>query len=222
MKALALVESPDHVCCRYRIRAFAPALEAAGVDLEIEGLARGALARLRQIRALSRAEVVIIQRKLLPAWQLAMIRQRVSRLVFDFDDAILYRDSYDRRGPFDRKRGVRFARSMSLSDVVIAGNDFLAECARTAGAAAATVRVIPTCVDDSAYQPKEFASARPGRLEMVWIGSSSTLNGLERQRNLFERLGREVPGLRLRMICDRFLEFASLPVVPVPWDQQTE
>ena len=41
MKALALVESPDHVCCRYRIRAFAPALEAVGVDLRVEGLAKG-------------------------------------------------------------------------------------------------------------------------------------------------------------------------------------
>ena len=24
MKALALVDAPDHVCCRYRVRAFAP------------------------------------------------------------------------------------------------------------------------------------------------------------------------------------------------------
>ncbi len=129
MKALALVESPDHVCCRYRIRAFAPALEAAGVDLSVEGLARGTLNRFRQLRALDRADVVILQRKLLPAWQLGMIRKRARRLVFDFDDAILYRDSYDDRGPFDRKRGSRFARSMALSDVVLAGNDFLSECA---------------------------------------------------------------------------------------------
>ncbi len=93
---------------------------------------------------------------------------------------------------------------------------------RTAGAGATTVRVIPTCVEESAYRPKSVGASPAGRLEMVWIGSSSTLNGLERQRTLFERLGREVPGLRLRMICDRFLEFASLPVVPVTWDERTE
>jgi glycosyltransferase involved in cell wall biosynthesis len=222
MKALALVESPEHVCCRYRIRAFAPALEAAGIGLEVQGLARGALARLRQIRAVEGAEVVLVQRKLLPAWQIGMVRKRARRLVFDFDDAILYRDSYDRRGPFDRKRGARFARSMALSDLVIAGNDFLAECARAAGARASAVRVIPTCVEESLYRPRQDASASLDHLEMVWIGSSSTLNGLESQRSLFERLGREVPGLRLRMICDRFLEFSSLPVVPVEWRESTE
>ncbi len=40
MKLLALVESPDHVCCRYRIRAFRPALERAGCSLTCEGLER--------------------------------------------------------------------------------------------------------------------------------------------------------------------------------------
>ena len=30
MKLLALVESPDHVCCRYRIRPFASFLSDAG------------------------------------------------------------------------------------------------------------------------------------------------------------------------------------------------
>ena len=30
MKVFALVESPDHVCCRYRIRAFEPALADFG------------------------------------------------------------------------------------------------------------------------------------------------------------------------------------------------
>ena len=30
MKSLALAEAPDHVCLRYRIRAFEPSLIAAG------------------------------------------------------------------------------------------------------------------------------------------------------------------------------------------------
>jgi glycosyltransferase involved in cell wall biosynthesis len=214
------VESPDHVCCRYRVRAFAPALAASGIDLEIEGLARGSLARLRQLRSAGRAQVVLIQRKLLPAWQVGLLRKRARRLVFDFDDAVLYRDSYDPRGPLDRRRGARFARLMPACDAVIAGNDFLADCARAAGAVPANVRVIPTCVEPARYGPR--ASGRADGLEMVWIGSSSTLHGLERQRDLFRRLGREVPGLRLRMICDRFVEFEGLPVVPVAWDERTE
>ena len=41
MKLLALVESPDHVCCRYRIRAFAPVLGDAGWSVSYQGFDRG-------------------------------------------------------------------------------------------------------------------------------------------------------------------------------------
>jgi glycosyltransferase involved in cell wall biosynthesis len=32
-----------------------------------------------------------------------------------------------------------------------------------------------------------------------------------------EGLGRRVPGLRLKLVCDRFLKLDGLPVVAVPW-----
>jgi hypothetical protein len=54
------------------------------------------------------------------------------------------------------------------------------------------------------------------------IGSSSTLRGLELRRPLWERIGRAVPGVRLRVICDRFPKFESMPVVAVPWSESTE
>ena len=56
----------------------------------------------------------------------------------------------------------------------------------------------------------------------VWIGSSSTLKGLETQRELFESLGRTIPGLRLKVICNRFPQFDHLPVDAIAWNQETE
>src|SRR5712671_2033096 len=100
MKALALVDAPDHVCCRYRIRAFEPALIRAGWSLDTLGLAGGLLGRVAQLARLPRYDTILLQRKLLPAWQLLALRRKARRLVFDFDDAVLYRDSYDPRGPF--------------------------------------------------------------------------------------------------------------------------
>ena len=99
MKALALVEAPDHVCGRYRVSAYAPALAASGCSLVVEGIADGPLARVRQLRRASRFDAVLLQRKLLPGWQLAILRSSSRRLIYDFDDAVLYRDSYDPRGP---------------------------------------------------------------------------------------------------------------------------
>ena len=83
----------------------------------------------------SRFDAVLLQRKLLPGWQLRELRKADSRrLIFDFDDAVLYRDSYDRRGPHHRRRSDRFQRTVQMADTVIAGNDFLADCALKAGA----------------------------------------------------------------------------------------
>lgn len=221
MKALALVDAPEHVSCRYRIRAFESALRAAGWSLTLQGIARGAFSRVSQFSRASDFDIVILQRKLLPPWQLRVLRRRARRLMFDFDDALLYRDSYDPRGPHCRRRAARFARMMTACDAVIAGNDFLADCALRAGAAPEHVCVIPTCVDTSRYLPATDRPAREG-LDLVWIGSSSTLQGLEVQRPLWERIGREVPGTRLRVICDRFPNFDPLPTIAVPWSQATE
>lgn len=220
MKALALVDAPDHVCCRYRIRTFGPALEAAGWSLRIEGLARGPVARAAQLARAGRFDAVLLQRKLLPGWQFGILRRSARRLLFDFDDAVLYRDSYDPRGPHCPRRAARFARTVRGADGILAGNDFLAACARAAGAPADRVRVLPTCIAVEAYTPKTAAGS--GGMQLVWVGSSSTLQGLEGRRGLLERLGRAIPGLQLRLICDRFPRFDSLEVVPVSWSAASE
>lgn len=221
MKALALVDAPDHVCCRYRIRAFEPALERGGWSIEPAGVARSPLGRLAQFARAQRYDSVILQRKLLPLWMLGVLRRAARRLVFDFDDAVLYRDSYDPRGPESPRRARRFAATVRAADAVVAGNDFLADCALRAGARPDRVRVIPTCIDPGRYQPAA-GSDRAGGLDLVWIGSSSTLQGLERQRPLWERLAREVPGLRMRVVCDRFPDLGAMPVVPVTWSEAGE
>lgn len=221
MNLLALVESPGHVCCRYRIRAFDRALRSAGWSLDCVGLARGALWRSLELHRASNYDAVILERKLLPRWQLGILRKAARQLVFDFDDAVMYRDSYDRRGPHCARLKRRFEATVRLADTVIAGNDFLADCALRAGASVERVRVIPTCVDPDDYSIARHANA-PGTIDLVWIGSSSTLKGLEESRMIWKRLAEAIPRLRLRVICDRFPHPFPLAVVPIAWQAQTE
>lgn len=211
----------DHVSTRYRLRAFEPALAAAGCSLEVEQLGRGALAQMAQCSGLGRFDVVVLQRKLPGPLPLLSLRRSARRLIYDFDDALLYCDSYHRRAVVSRRRQRRFAAVVRAADRVVAGNQFLAECAIRAGASPQRVTVIPTCVPIGRYAPVDHASGRQG-LELVWIGSSSTLQGLVAQRPLWQRLAREVPGLSLRVICDSFPDLDPLPVVPVRWEERTE
>ena len=51
MKLVAVVESVEHVCSRYRLAAFAPLLAAAGHSLDLRPLPRNPFARALFFRA---------------------------------------------------------------------------------------------------------------------------------------------------------------------------
>ena len=215
---LALVESAAHVCCRYRVAAFAPALAAAGFPVTVAPLPRSLLARLKLLASAGRFDAVILQRKLLSLPEVLLLRRAARRLVFDFDDAVWLRDSYSPKGFGHARRRRRFRAVVSRCDAVTAGNRFLAEEAAKLNPA---VHVIPTCVDPAAYPLAEHS--RPvGTARLVWVGSGSTLQGLERNADMLNAVGRAVPGARLAVVCDRFPHFHSLPVDAVPWRADTE
>jgi glycosyltransferase involved in cell wall biosynthesis len=218
VEVAALVEDPDHVCCRYRLAAFRPALAAAGYDLRFRHLPKSIVGRTAAYRSARSADVVVVQRKLLSRVELGLLRRWAKRLVFDFDDAVWLRDSYSAKGFDSPKRLSRFRAAVRAADLVLAGNDHLAaEAARHADPG--RVRVVPTCVDPAAYPVGEPAG---GPVRLVWVGSDSTLRGLDRFRDVLERIGREVPTVRLKLICDRFLTLDHLPVDPVYWSEATE
>ncbi|MBA4063707.1 MAG: glycosyltransferase [Isosphaera sp.] len=218
MRVVALVEAVDHVCCRYRVAAFRAAFAAAGHLLDIRPLPTSLFGRLAIGRDLTDADVVVVQRKLLPEWVVARLRRRVRRLVFDFDDAVWLRDSYSAKGFDDPQRARRFRAVVSASDLVVAGNDYLAAAAGRF--APGRVRVVPTCVEPAAY-PVAAGVGRPG-LQLVWVGSGSTLRGLERFTPTLSAVGRAVPGVRLKLICDRFVKIPDLLVDECVWGEDTE
>jgi glycosyltransferase involved in cell wall biosynthesis len=215
---VALVDSPDHVCCRYRLAAFRSRLQAAGHQLELRSFPSGLWGRLRFGSALRHADAVLLQRRLLPAWQLHLLRRRVRRLFFDVDDAVFLRDSYSPKGLHDRGRLRRFATMARAVDVVVAGNAYLADAVRQHGGKA---RVIPTCVDPAVYRLAKHSRRGEG-VQLVWIGSSSTLKGLEAITPLLETLGEQCPDVRLKLVCDRFLRLRSLPVDECQWSEPGE
>lgn len=218
MQVVALVERADHVCCRYRVEAFRTHLECAGYPLRLEPLPRRFWSRWLLFRRLSGA-TVLLQRRLLGSWDLGLLRSFAKHLIFDLDDAIFLRDSYSPRGLSHPGRLGKFTATVRVCDAVVAGNSWLADQAR-AVAGKARVVTIPTCVEPATY-PLATHERREG-LHLVWVGSSSTLQGLERIQPLLDAIGAAVPGVALKVVCDRFPSFAKLATIPVPWRNDTE
>ena len=215
---VALVDSASHVCCRYRIAAFRSHFEAAGYSLAVRELPRRLLPRLRALAAVRPFDAVVVQRKLLSLPELILLRRAARKLVFDFDDAIWLRDSYSGKGFHSGKRARRFRVVVSRCDLVVAGNRFLAAEAAKHNP---NVAVIPTCVNPAAY-PTAPRTRPDGPVRLVWVGSSSTLKGLEQHWWTLDAIGKAVPGVRLKVICDRFPRFDHLPLEAVPWSEETE
>lgn len=219
MKLLALTEGADHVCYRYRLAAFMPALERAGWQLQCVPLAKGTLARRRQLYAAAEADAVVLQRKLLPLWQLRLLRKRARRLIFDIDDAVFHRDSYHRKGIQSWQRMAYFWATVYAADAVLTGNDFL-RCQTAALIEPHRVHYFPTCVDPSRYPMARHA--RRERLQLVWIGQRSTVPSLQAAERHLAAAAHACGALELRLVSDVFPKLAGVDVVERPWSETSE
>jgi glycosyltransferase involved in cell wall biosynthesis len=214
------MEQANHVCFRYRVQSFMPTWEENSVHAEGYPIARGFTGFLRQLNELHTADIVILQRRLLPLWKIALLRRACNVLLFDVDDAVFLRDSNSARSARSSRRWRRFCWTTRHSDGVLAGNHYLVNRARETGP---TVRAhyIPTCIDVARYSlAKHVRGDHPARL--VWIGSRSTLPSIEAAGDRLRSASQRIPGLTLRVICDAVPAIEGLKIVACPWSEATE
>lgn len=219
MEIVALVESEEHVCTRYRLSAYKEHFVKSGYSLRYLAWPKTLLSLL-SLAAKLQNKTVILQRKLPPTWLTWLIRRSCKHLIFDFDDAIFLRDSYSKKGMDDRSKLARFIAISKAADAMVAGNRFLAD-ASALHTSASKVFVIPTVIETSKYQLAPSATLNDS-LEMVWIGSKSTLQSLDIIRPILEELGKTFPNLSLKIICDSFPTFDHLKISPVQWQESNE
>ena len=220
MKLLALIEAADHVCYRYRIQPYAAALARHGWELETLPLEKRTWRRNAQLRRAAAADVVVLQRKLLPLWQLRLLRKSARALIYDFDDALFHRDSYHPKGTQSRQRLAHFWATIYAADAVMAGNFFLRDQA-AAFVPPERVHYFPTCVEPDRYAIAAHAR-QAGDIRLVWIGQRSTLPSLQLLQPQLAAAAERLPGLQLRVISDVFPQLPGIEVVPRTWSKASE
>lgn len=221
MNLVALIESHEHVCYRYRIAAFTAALRARGWSFSAWPLERGLWARSRQLQRVREADVVLLQRKLLPFWQLALLRRAARVLLYDFDDAVFLRDSNANKSANSPMRLLQFWTTLQAADGIAAGNHFLLQQA-SRYLDRARITWLPTCVNPHFYKPVSHQTHRDRPFRLGWIGSRSTLPSLLELADGLQAAAKRLAELELWVICDRFPELPGVRVVQCPWSQATE
>ena len=216
----ALIQSADHLCYRYRLAAFAPALAARGWTIDPVVIPPGSLATLQLHRRLASADVVLLQRRLFAWLRLGLVRRSAQLLVFDFDDAVYCRDTATDRPAESAGRQRRFRSVIRQADAILAGNGHLVGQAIMAGGGGKTFH-FPTCIDAARY-PLASHGPSSDAIRLAWIGDPRTLHSLDAARTCLAEACREAPELRLRVICSEFPELPDVPVEPCVWSSASE
>ncbi|MFZ5766430.1 MAG: glycosyltransferase family 4 protein [Thermodesulfobacteriota bacterium] len=218
MKVLFLVPRLDKASTRYRVLHYLPALKENGIDCEIRELSRRTRNPLAVMKQARRADVVVIQKKLLSRIELFFLRQASRRLVYDFDDAVMFKDGPASTSQLARQ-GNRFIRTVSQVDLVLAGNSYLADLARPYQK---NVHILPTPLDMERYTAKPPKETAGNNVILGWIGSKGTLKYLADLIPALERLGKKHPDIVLKIVADAFFDLKNMEVIKKYWTAAAE
>lgn len=217
MKVAFLIHSLEVNSCRYRVLQYLPYFKKEGVDLSIHFYKRKWLDKQKFYNTLGQYDIFYIHRRLFPPMEFWYIRKKAKKIIYDFDDALMYRSSGS-KNPYSFSRRARFAYMMKRVDFVIAGNQFLKSEVLPYNP---NMEVIPTSIDLSRYTCKEdFHPKEP--VTIGWLGSSSTLKYLRPLLRTFEKIYERYPKFRLKIVCDQFLDSERVPIIKKQWSSEEE
>jgi glycosyltransferase involved in cell wall biosynthesis len=226
---------------RVRFYQYLPYLKAQGLEIitapffsdeYVSNLYRGqrislktALAAyLRRLPILMRAaafDLLWVEKELFPwtpAWFETLLYRLKIPYVVDYDDAVFHRYDMHRSRLVRILLGHKIDLVMRRARLVIAGNGYLAERARQAGAA--RVEYLPSVVDVSRYSLPNWAHNPVFRIG--WIGSPVTAPYLDEVREAIGKLSQESP-ISLTLIgAGNVQPFAQTPTEILPWSETVE
>ena len=140
-------------------------------------------------------------------------------IVLDIDDADFHHYDQNRSGFIRMLLGPKIGRLMRMSDLVIAGNDYLAGYARRWGAR--SVEQLPTAVDLAKYPLKECPTGEKGPVTIGWIGSPTTAPYLKIIEPVLRDLSRNFP-IKLVLVGSGAVTLEGLKPDIQPWTEEKE
>jgi glycosyltransferase involved in cell wall biosynthesis len=240
MKILALPKyHRNGPSSRLRFFQFIPYLESAGITVEVQPLLgrryirklyasgrkpfstliAGYLNRIRILFNLKEIDLIWIEKELfpwIPGLDMWFLEKARKPFVVDFDDAVFHLYDQHSKKIVRTKIGTKIDRIMGGATVVTAGNPYIAERARRAGAD--LIETIPTVVDMSRYKMRR-AIEQP--FTVGWIGSPVTQKYLHQIDNTLKTVA-SAGSFQLVLVGASESALAGLNPLRVAWTEETE
>jgi glycosyltransferase involved in cell wall biosynthesis len=220
IRVLFLTRYPvEGASSRYRVFQYLPHLEAQGVQADVQSfmdtrmynlsLAPGRTvtkimatlkATVRRLWALRRwqdYDALYLQRELLPLGPPiieALLKKRGAVLFFDFDDALFIKKASRYNRIATAFRSANKTRDLfRLVHCVVAGNNWLRDTARDAGAARAITLEV---AEDTGRIPMHAPQRNGAPVTIGWLGSPSTVKYLRLIETVLQSIARQYPQVR--------------------------
>lgn len=156
-----------------------------------------------------------VQKKVLSIFRVWLI-SRSNKLIYDFDDAIWTSEKNNRSKLTTWRATFRLNYILRKSNLVIAGNNFLAEYARRF---AKNVIVLPTVVDVHSYPLKSHSNGKI--FALGWIGQSVNFKYLENLSPVFLQL-QSLIKFKLIVVADKDFYLDGIDVENRRWSLESE
>jgi glycosyltransferase involved in cell wall biosynthesis len=211
LKLLIISNNLSRASFRLRIQDHLDYLNNQGISCNVQQLPRKTFHRWKLFKTSAQYDTVLIHRKCLNFWDAAVLSRFCPKIIFDYDDAIMYSATKPESNLTNHFR--LFKRTARMMDIMIAGNEYLAGYARRY---CNHVHILPTGLDTRAYQDESVQRNR-NEIRLAWIGSKSTLPYLAELRPVLEQIGKAHENVVLRIIADEFFNLKHMTVQKHPW-----
>lgn len=177
--------------------------------------------RWQQIKKLNRCDVIIIYRELhwfncLTKHWMNIIKNKTQKIIFDFDDAIWLNEK-NILAEWIKLPARKFQTLVAHSDVIIAGNSYLAHFAQQWNN---NVHIIPTCVDTDYFVPIPEIKNK-NKCVIGWMGSHSTIQHLQIILPVLKKIKQLYPFVEFKLIAKKtYLQ--GLNIYVEDWQKENE
>ena len=187
-------------------------------------LLKSVFKRYKDLRRANQYDIIFIHREAFligSTFFEKRFRKSKAKIVFDFDDSIFLRDTSDANKKFEwLKDPAKTAKIIAMSDMVFAGNQYLADYALKYNR---NVKIIPTAINTTDVHKKSALVKNDDRICIGWTGSITTIKHFEYAIPVLKKLKEKYKErIVIKLIGDDKYENKELGIKGIAWNKENE